>query len=100
MTKKKSANGLQFNAPPVGPIMEAVSKMAIDAADKLPVGASGGIFAIATTKGVNAVVVHRFNETFSVQGWIGKEWGAPLAGGASARIVWSAVLVVVWLAGQ
>jgi hypothetical protein len=80
--------GVLFNPPPVGPIMDAANRIAIDAAAKLPAGAKGGIFSVITTQGVNAVIVHKANEHFTIGGYIGKQWGQPLEGGAAAVLTW------------
>jgi hypothetical protein len=83
-----SESGVLFNAPSPGPIMDAANRLALDAAEKLPINAQGGVFAIATTKGVNAVIVHKVNEHFRVAGYVGKRWGQPFEAGASAVLVW------------
>lgn len=81
-------SGVLFNPPPIGPIMQAVSQIALDAAANLPAGSNGGVFAIATTVGVNAVIVNKVNNHFTVTGWVGKKWGQPLEAGAAAVFTW------------
>ncbi len=83
-----STSGVQFNAPPAGPIAEAAMRITSDALAQLPPNANGGILAIATTKGVNAVIVHRLNDHFKVAGWVGKTWGQPIEAGASLVATW------------
>lgn len=86
--KLAALKGVQFNPPPAGPIMDAAMNFANEAVSKLPPGASGGIFSIVTTKGVNAVVVQKVNDNFKVAGFIGKTWGKPVELGASAVMTW------------
>lgn len=80
--------GVQFNAPPPGPIMAEVNRLALDAAEALPPGAQGGVFGIVTEHGANAVIVHKVRDNFTVMGYIGKQWGKPLEYGAAAVVTW------------
>lgn len=83
-----SLAGVQFNPPPPGPIAEAAMRITNEALSALPPGAKGGIFGIATTKGMNAVIVHKLNDHFRVAGWVAKSWGQPIEAGASVVMSW------------
>lgn len=91
-TMTKTLSGVQFNAPPPGPIMASVNRIALDAAANLPPGTNGGIFGIVTDKGVNGVIVQRYDGEkvdFTVVGYIAKKWGEPnLEAGAVVQVTW------------
>jgi len=54
----------------------------------LPQGKSGALVGVATTSGVNAAVVARINDTWTVMAFIGKTWQGPITGGAQILATW------------
>lgn len=82
--------GVQMNAPPpdlLGPIQKAIQD-SIKAANFEP-GQSTVVTWIATNKGVNTAVVHRFADgKIDIDGafWFGKEWGEPISVGIAGQI--------------
>jgi hypothetical protein len=81
--------GVMFAPPPpilYGQIAAAVKQYA----EALPVGESGGVVAIATTRGVQGAIVQKFGDRNTIVGWIGKPsgWGAPLEGGLAWKLTW------------
>lgn len=86
------SNGVQQLAPPAS-ILDAVNKQVHDAFAALPPDASGALVAIATRDAdgkstANLALVTRVGEHANVTAWIGKSWGAPVAGGAAVQIHW------------
>ena len=79
--------GVQMQAPPAS-LLASTTKFVMDAANTLQPHEHGALVFVATTKGVNAAVVHRFHERFAVVGWLGKEWGKPLEAGVAGSLRW------------
>jgi hypothetical protein len=79
--------GVQMQPPPAS-LLESTTKFVMDAANTLQPHENGALVFVATTEGVNAAVVHRFDESFAVVGWVGKEWGKPLAAGVAGSLRW------------
>jgi len=79
--------GVVFNQPPdhLIPDISASIQRAVAA---LPQGKSGAIVGVATDAGVNAAVVAKLNETWTVQAWVGKTWGGSVTGGAQILATW------------
>lgn len=80
-------SGVSFTAPPPHLIADVQDSIR-EAVAQLPPGAKGAIVGVTTEQGVNAAVVTRFAHVWIVQAWIGKAWGAPLAGGAAVTRSW------------
>lgn len=80
-------NGVAISTPPeiLIPTLTASIEKACAA---LPSGRSGAIVALADTRGVNAAIVQKLGDHVRVVGWVGKSWGAPIAGGASIHASW------------
>ena len=79
--------GVALNPPPAS-ILEAVTGEVTRAVATMPEGGRGALVGIATTRGVNLAVVSKQGEHVTVLGWIGKSWGAPVAGGAAVQVQW------------
>jgi hypothetical protein len=101
-----SIPSVQFAAPPHGPIRDAATRFALDAATSLKPGEDGGVFGILHTKpdgsiAMNAAVVHRVGDRFLIAGWIGKEsWGQPVGFGGAAVFTWGAPKVIAGSTGE
>lgn len=79
--------GIAFVAPP--PHLLADAQKVIDGiAKQLPKGTNGAVIGVATENGWNAAIVHRAGDRFQVAGWLGKDWSAPVTGGAAVRMTW------------
>lgn len=78
--------GVAFNEPP--PLILASVNKQIDAAlaNLKPDQWLTAVVDVRTSEGVNAALVARKGDTWAVSLWIGKKWGAPMAGGASVRV--------------
>lgn len=79
--------GVAFNQPPALLIPDISASIA-KAVAALPQGKSGAIVGVATTTGVNAAVIARLDDTWSVQAWVGKDWGKSVTGGAQILATW------------
>jgi hypothetical protein len=79
--------GVRFNAPPpdlIGPISAAVDRYA----ESLRWDEQGGVVGIVTTTGVNGAIVQRIGGHVTIVGWLGKEWGQPIAAGCMWKVRW------------
>ena len=79
--------GVAFTQPP-DHLIPDISASIQRALATLPQGKSGALVGVATTSGVNAAVVARINDTWTVQAWIGKTWTGPVTGGAQILATW------------
>ena len=79
--------GVAMNPPPLEHLPSITAAIEQATATLAP-GARGGLVAIATTAGVNLAVVQKIGDRGSVVAWVGKSWGAPLAGGVAWRQTW------------
>lgn len=80
-----STTGVALNAPPVS-ILAQATKMVSEAVATIPPGSKGALVAIATEKGVNLALASKVGDHVEVTTWIGKSWGAPIAGGAAVKV--------------
>lgn len=82
--------GVVWSTQPPPGLSASIAKAVSDAAAQIPPGMSGGLIVVATERGANLAVVHRFGSTVEVTGWIGKSgWtskGAEV--GAQIKAVW------------
>lgn len=79
--------GVAFTEPPPHLIAD-VQQSIQQAVAQLPPDAKGAIVGVTTAQGVNAAVVARLEHGWMVQSWIGKDWHAPLSGGAAVTKSW------------
>jgi hypothetical protein len=79
--------GVAFNQPPAQLIPDISASIA-KAVAALPQGKSGALVGVATTSGVNAAVVAKINDTWTVQAYVGKTWSGPVTGGAQILATW------------
>lgn len=80
--------GVQMTAPPaefVTEMNESITRF-VDATIKAD--ERGGLIAVASTRGVNLVVVQRTGTRSEVVAYIGKQWNKPLEGGIYWRQRW------------
>lgn len=82
--------GVVWSVQPPSGLSASIAKAVTDAAAQIPPGMSGGLVAVATEKGVNLAVVHRFGQKVEVMGWIGKSgWSSKGTEiGAQVKAVW------------
>ena len=79
--------GVATMAPPdilLPTIMSSIEK----ACAAIPANQSGAMVALVDTKGANVAVVQKIGSNVKVMGWLGRTWGAPIAGGASIMASW------------
>lgn len=80
-----------MNAPPAEYIQQTTA-MIQHAVAQLGVDEKGCLTWLASKKGdqviVNLAVVAKVNDNFQVLGWIGKEFGEPIAAGIAGRLSW------------
>jgi hypothetical protein len=74
--------------PPPANLLASTTKLVMDAAGTLQPHEKGALVFVVTTEGVNAAIVHRVNDNFTVVGWAGKQWGKPLAAGVAGSLRW------------
>lgn len=74
--------------PPPDILIPSIMSSIEKACMSIPAGQSGAMVALADTKGANIAVVHKVGNNVKVMGWVGKSWGAPIAGGASIMASW------------
>lgn len=79
--------GVAFNQPPALLIPDISASIA-RAVAALPQGKSGAIVGVVTDTGLNAAVIARVNDTWSVQAWLGKTWGGTVTGGGQILATW------------
>lgn len=84
---KQLPPGVQFTDPPARLILD-VSRHINEVLATLPENTQGAVVGIVTDRGINVAVVHKFNDTFAVSTWIGKDWGSKVTGGAMVRATW------------
>lgn len=87
----QQAKGVVMSPPPAK-YLEQTTSVIRDALATLEPGERGGLVWVATKKddkvSVNLAVVGRVNNDFQVLGWIGKEFGEPVAAGVAGRWTW------------
>jgi hypothetical protein len=79
--------GVSFTRPPDHLILD-VSRVINDALKTLEPYKTLAVVTVITDKGANAALVAKFNDTWSVAGFMGKEWGGKVEGGAYIRASW------------
>jgi hypothetical protein len=79
--------GVSFNRPPDHLILD-ISRVVNDAVKTLEANKTVAVYSIITDTGANGVFVAKFNETWAITGWLGKEWGSKVTGGAVLRATW------------
>lgn len=82
-----ATNGVATMTPPdilLPTIMSSIEK----ACATIPAGQTGAMVALVDTKGANVAVVQKVGSNVKVMGWLGRTWGAPIAGGASIMASW------------
>lgn len=86
-----AAPGVQTNAPPAE-YMEQTTALISKAVAQLGADEKGALTWVASKQGdeigVNLAIVSKVNEHVTVLGWVGKEWGEPIAAGIAGRITW------------
>lgn len=87
----QSAPGVEMNSPPAQ-YMQQTTALIMDAVATLKVDEKGALVWLASKKGeqvgVNLALVSRVNDSFQIVGWIGKEFGQPIAAGIAGRVSW------------
>lgn len=81
------AAGVAFNAPPPHLISDTMANINAALAT-LPPDAHGAIISVADQSGVNAAVVAKIADQWSVVAFVGKTWTGPIQYGAEARWTW------------
>lgn len=79
--------GVLYNAPPE-PLRDSIHEKALAAVGSLSAADRGAIVAIPTSRGVNAAIVTRLGDSWTVSGYIGKAWGEPLEAGGAIKLRW------------
>jgi len=79
--------GVAFTQPP-DHLIPDISASIAKAVAALPQGKSGALVGVATNAGVNAAVVAKVNDVWTIQAFIGKTWKGPVTGGAQILATW------------